>query len=808
MRGAVDPEVPADAGPDGDGDGRRRPRAPGWGLVATLLAPVVVFADALILRRMLAPGDGFHVFIPLHLLVTRILRAGEVPGWNPFAFSGSPLLALNQAGVFYPPNLVYLVLSPALANNVSVVLSFVVAASGVYALTRLLTGDEVGAAVAGLAFGLSGFMFGHIGQQNMIASIAWLPWAFFGYELLRQRFSPLRLLGAATALALVLLAGHPQMFFVALLALGVHAATMTALELRSRRGRPAGMLVVLVGTALALAAVQLVPTAAILDATDRAAVSFQTATSYSLPKTHLALLTFPYLFGNNVPLGPFTEPYRGAWNLTELASYPGAAALCLAAAGLGAARRDRRLLGLLAAAGVALLIALGASTPVGRLVYELPVYGQFRNWARYVVVFDLVVAVLAGAGVAALRQGSARQRRRVAAGAGIAASVVVLGALTLPHVGAIQGFMVDGPSRVLALAVPTGFAVAAAGVCALAIRSRRWAPGVACVVVAADAVFSFGLFYEWRAGLPSVEQVRTDYHPGRPPQWGEIPDAPGGVDRYIVGSPDVADVPTYVNVTVVKGLRSANGYEPLAPRGYTEAVGGMTFTGAVTRPEDLWRPGSDLLDLLRVSVLLTSDGTTPVPGEGAVVGDGRAAADGAVTRYEHRPRLPEAFVVGAVQRASRQSVLDAVQGRDDFDPSRVALVERGCRPCAAMDRPGRAGTASLTRPDTQGIEVDVRAERPGLLVVSEAWFPGWSATVDGEPAPVLRADGLVLGVPVEAGASDVVLRYRAPGLRLGALVSAGTAIVLAAAHLLARRRRRAPYAGGAQDRAVSPRRAS
>lgn len=292
-----------------------------WWFLAPLLAPLVVFADALAGRRLLAPGDGGSLFLPLHLLVARIFREGALPGWNPFSFSGSALLASAQAGVFYPPNLAFLFLSPTLANNVTVVLSFVIAGTGAYAFTRFLSADPAGAAVAGLVFAFSGFMFGHIGHQNMIASLAWFPWAFLGFELLRRRLSALHLLGAGAALALVLLAGHPQMLSVALMALGVYAVALCILDRRTSVARPLVVLVVMVGTALGLAAVQLLPTAAILDVSDRSELSFEAATTYSFSETHLPLLVFPYLFGNTVPLAPFDVAYQGAFetNLTELA---------------------------------------------------------------------------------------------------------------------------------------------------------------------------------------------------------------------------------------------------------------------------------------------------------------------------------------------------------------------------------------------------------------------------------------------------------------------------------------------------------
>ncbi|MGH9182609.1 MAG: YfhO family protein [Acidimicrobiales bacterium] len=768
--------------PPGPGPTRRRRS---WWVLAPTLAPLVVFGNALTGRRLLAPGDGYSYYLPLHLVVARIQRAGEIPGWNPYVFSGSPLLALNQPGVFYPPNLLFTVLPAVTATNVTVVLSFVIAGAGTFLLARRLCADPVGAAVAGLAFGLSGFMFGHLGHHSMIASAAWLPWALLGYEAVRHRFTPMRLLGAGGALALALLAGHGQVFFIALLALGVYAATLTVLDRRSP-GRPAGVLVVVVGAALALAAVQLVPTALVLSATERSTFSYEAATSLSFTETHLTLLVFPYLFGNTAPVGLFTLPYQGLGNLTELAGYPGVAALCLAGAGLGALRRDSRAVALAAAAGISVLISLGASTPLGRVVYQLPVYGQFRDWGRFVVVLDLAVAVLAGYGIAALRQGDHRARRVAAARATAVAGLVLAAAVVVPQLGAVRRFTPDGSAQLLAIAIPTGFGLAAAAMCVLARKLPRSLPALACLVVAADAVLSFGAFYEWRWGFPSAETLEADLAPDRPPPWGDVPDAPGGIDRFLLGTLELKGVTLVPNMTAARGLRSVNGFDPLAPGSYLEATGNMTYYGDIIRPVHLWREGSDLLDLLRVSVVV-ADGEEDLDVRRALGGGQRLPGLG-VARYERRPALPEAFVVGSVERSSREEVLAAIAGQVDFDPGSKALLQTGCGPCEGMDRPGSAGTARVSRPGTQSIVVTVRARRPGLLVVSEAWFPGWSATVDGEPTPVVRADGLVLGVPVDPGRHRVELRYRPPGLPLGASVTGSAVLVLAVGGWWSRRR--------------------
>jgi uncharacterized membrane protein YfhO len=97
---------------------------------------------------------------------------------------------------------------------------------------------------------------------------------------------------------------------------------------------------------------------------------------------------------------------------------------------------------------------------------------------------------------------------------------------------------------------------------------------------------------------------------------------------------------------------------------------------------------------------------------------------------------------------------------------------------------------------SRGGRLVVRAVGPGLLVVTEGWVPGWTASLDGSPARVLRVNGDRLAVVLGAGAHRVVLRYRVPGLRAGTALAALGALCLALLHLRERRARPAPPAAG------------
>jgi uncharacterized membrane protein YfhO len=139
--------------------------------------------------------------------------------------------------------------------------------------------------------------------------------------------------------------------------------------------------------------------------------------------------------------------------------------------------------------------------------------------------------------------------------------------------------------------------------------------------------------------------------------------------------------------------------------------------------------------------------------------------------------------------------MDAIHGNAAFDPVSVALLDRPCGACPAGD-PGPAGSAGDVAWGQNNATVRVNASRPAMLVLSQAYSPGWVAIIDGRTVPVVRIDGLVQGVPVPAGSHRVEFAYRAPGLRAGLLITLGTlALVLLAgvvARLLRQRRAQQP----------------
>lgn len=397
--------------------------------LAALVLLCLTFLWQLVLGgRVMAGPDAFTYFYPMYGYAAERLLAGELPLWNPYLFLGTPFLANPQAGVFYPLHWPLLWLPAPYMAGASLAIHYALLACFMYAFLRLGRGHGIPGSLAGAVVlalgGLAGSQAEHV---NQVEALAWLPLQALVLERAvlapggRRRWPAPRWLALGTlATAMQLLAGHTQAVYVCQVTLGVYAVArgLSAGGTVGRRARPAGLGLLFVGLAAALAAavaaVQLVPTLELAGLSPRSGgLPYRQAVSFSFaPRAWLLGLL----------------PHYGAEDaFSEYAAWVGVAGLALALLGLGRGSR-RRWLGVVVA-GAGLFLALGAYNPAYYLLYRLvPGFDLFRAPARWLIAYSFGVAMLVAEGMAALRQRPLRLPWRRAA-SGAAATAAVLAAL-------------------------------------------------------------------------------------------------------------------------------------------------------------------------------------------------------------------------------------------------------------------------------------------------------------------------------------------------------------------------------------------
>jgi O-antigen/teichoic acid export membrane protein len=761
------------------------------------------------------------------------LRAGEVPLWNPYIFGGVPFFAAGQASPLYPTTALFLGLPIDSAFGWAAVLNLWVAALAMAALGRRLGVGWFAAGFMGLTWSLSLLFVANTVFPMIQAAMAWTPALLAGIEgaaraaeagyagrLLPRGRATLWLGVAAVATAMIGVAGHAEYLYYAGLTAAAYALARTAGVARMRGARAATTFVTWIGvaglTGLLLAGAQLVPLAELARTNWRSgSAPYAEIVSYAFGLRQAVTFVLPDFYGNPahhstwdlaqreaVALGGHTMwgTAIGAKNYVEAAAYVGVATLLFAVIGLLAGRsRARLFFGGFAA--VALTFVFGL--PSYLLPFHLlPGFDQLHTPFRWVFPVGLCLVVLAGLGADRLASGPPPVGARRVATFAVAATAVLFGVLAAgwaqpaTWIGAVSAVLARLPGATEAVVERFGNLSAfggytfmqavhlaafglLAGLAALTLSgprgSRRLGKILAVTAVAGDLVLV-------GAGVhPAVDPALSRAVP-EVVDW--LSDAQSNVAwGRLIGVGD--DRVLWPNTPMRFGIADIRGYDSIIPH-WT-----VTALRRVDDQSESWlrhnrvgnlAPGSRLdhpvLAILGARyVASTSPLNTP--------GLRRAFEGDGVLIYENQAAQPRVWIATDVQ------VSDApLEAAEAVDLTTTVVVEQAPdERWWQLDLPPGRPALGLTRVTAEGanhLVIDVSAPTGAMLVIGDAWFPGWRAfvSVGSGPdraeveVPVLRAYGLVRSVPVPAGRSEVTLRYFPMSVKIGVYASFIGALLL------------------------------
>ncbi|MBN1673582.1 MAG: hypothetical protein JXR37_21225 [Kiritimatiellae bacterium] len=733
-------------------------------LLALAALTLVMFGDVLLVRRdrvLSSPGTDLYLqFVHWRAFGFGELRGGNLPLWNPHIFCGMPYFGGFQSALLYPPNVVYLLLPLPAAVNAGIALHVLLGGVFMYLWAKRRGLHPLACLLGAVLLMFCGAHFLHVyaGHLPNLCTMIWAPLLLLAVDgLFEEGHWRYAFLGSF-AVAMQVLAGHPQYVFYT----GVAVALYAGLRLwkAERRLRTALTLGAMYLAGALLTAVQLAAGMQAAAETVRSrGVPYEFAAMFSFPPENvLATLLAPGFFGDMTGF-----PYWGRCYLWEMSLFIGVTGLMLAVYAVAAVERPQRRFGVVMFL-LLLLLALGSHTPLFAVLYRfVPGFNAFRGNSKFAFQATLFLVMLACAGYDRFLRDRAARRALIAllATAGTLAllAVVIRGSAAAGSPASFWG----GWLRAMRATNESYFA------------TEQFTNGV---FIRESAAFASNTL--WLAVLTVLALALLVYLSGKR-RWAAL----------AVGGLAAAEVLLFaVNARVTFDFAATDSPElrrQLAAQPCDYRVLNIANPNAAMSlgTFDLW--GNDPGVLLRYSEFITwTQGQNPDQA-GQYVRFAKyhplyrmlrcryviVPAENGARVQEVGAGMPRLCLVQRARVAHGRDAVLAAMAEPSFDPRRTVILETEPEPPPVETE--QKGTVRLLDASTDHLTIEADLPQPAVLLVTDGYSRGWRAQALAGSVQsayqVLPANYVLRGVPLAVGRHRLRLVYRPAAFAVGAWVS-------------------------------------
>ena len=777
------------ARPDANAAPESAPRAP-----LTCAALVCVVATLLLAWPALGGAflvnphsDQYVAGYAFREFAARSLRLGQgFPLWNPYQFGGMPYVAAMHGDIFYPTFLLRMILPTDIAMTFGFVIHMIAAGFFTIGFLRAAGVRFQSASVGGVAYLLSGAVAsyaspGHDGKLFVSALLPAALWALV--RAMRDgRRAAWGLLSLVVGLAV--LSPHPQLLQYMLLTIGAYALFLAVrpIAVPSDVAQPVFVasrpkfikLIFAFGAVLlgaAIGAIQYLPVAEYVAWSPRSGgKGYEYATSYSFPLEETINEYLPQFSG-------ILDNYWGRNGIHYHSEYAGAAVLVLAlfAFGGGVINRNRAHSWFwISTLVVSLLWAWGSDTPFYQLVYAIvPGAKYFRAPSTILFVSAFSIAVLAAFGTERVLAGKATVRRAVwwaafALGVALIATAGGVTGFAMSLFGNTRGDQISAnASNVILGAWRSALFVALAIGVAVAAARRLLKTSVAGWLLV--AIVSLDLWSVERNYWLFSKRAEVLYADDAVIRYLTAQTQPGRVIAIPLSENTASHDPFLLGDALMHfGIRGVLGYHGNELRRFQELYGKNEGLQNIANP-NFW-------SLTNARYFYTNAPELPFQSAKLVAGPVRNAAGTMTYLYELPGDHPAAWVAPHIVKlddaSSKATILNPL-----FDIRQVAIFDSSSHVAArGVGEPLPEVLpfgVRVHRYDAGAIDLTLEGVVPhgSALVVSENFYPGWRAVVDGREVGVERVDFTLLGVELPAGAKTVSLRFRSAAYETGKIIT-------------------------------------
>lgn len=665
-----------------------------------------------------------------------LLRQGSLPVWNPYEMSGKPLLANFQSGVFYPFNLILFLLPFKNFWTMFIVLQSILAAFFTYLYLTNLKVHKYAAFVGALSFTFSSFFIVWLEWGNVGHTLLWLPLILYAMDRIFEKKTLLSGFLLLFSLVSSFFAGHLQTFFY------IFILSITYLIVRwIEKGRNIHTLILLsiyYFLFTIVTSIQWIPTLQYINLSTRQIdQDYKTAEGWFIPFHHLVQFVAPDFFGN-----PTTLNYWGTWNYAELTGYIGVLPLFFALYAL-LSKRDfiRIFYGSVAVAG----IILSLPTFLSKLPFSLGLpFVSSAQPTRLLSIVCFALAVLSAYGMDELMKKKISRSIKqwlllisaVVVPGGVLAglwALVILGSNIIPDLG--DNILVAKRNLIFPTLL---FALSSLYVVFLAVfKQKKIVFGTFILII---FLVSFDLFrFAWKF-TPFTDSSYLF------PMTKTLQFLQADKDIYRVAVADRRIMPP--NFFTYYKIQTVEGYDPLYLESYAQYIVSLERGSTdVSRPYGFNRIitphnfDSPLFDALNTKYVLSFDELDQDKFE-------KVFQEGQTKVFRNKQAYERVYFVENVVRVNSHQ--EAIDNLYKNDLRKTAIVED-----ITLVDSFSVGTAKITSyfPDKVIIETDNSGE--GFLVLSDVYYPLWSAKVDGKETRIYKVNSTFRGVKIADGKHTV-----------------------------------------------------
>ncbi|MEW6621111.1 MAG: YfhO family protein [bacterium] len=712
---------------------------------------LLFFARVLVTDFTFGYGDIHRYFYPIRYFSASAIKEGIIPFWNPYLFAGIPNLAALQPAVFYPMSILTYIFPFFFGIKLFIISHFTLASIFTYLLMRNFNISRTGSLISSVTYGFGGFVLSVVDMLTTLSAATWTPLILLFYTKALTNKHNIYLMLTGLFLAVQFLAGEPTQLYGSLIML-VLFWLFQPQPLKKWIFQGITPWVICIGLVL----FQILPFLEMgLFSTRTGGVKFTHATSLSLGPHELLNLVLPYFTGNFIDESHFW--FGQSW-LESI--YMGILPLLFVFTAVLFIRKNHLVIFFTSIILIFLILSLGRLLPIYELLYKyLPGFSMIRYPVKFFSFAAFGCSILAGFGYDYFRGQTLKiEFKNKFYFQGLTPLILFpfLKKIYFPDATDLQ---IDTWANSIFLNFIIVCLIIISCILLISLLFKNKIPisafnfGIVSFVIL--DLFLFGSrinpfvpqkIYGYKSeGLRFILQDRDFYRILLEPKSEKY--------FHIIRGATLEEALINVQQSLVPNsglfykIFDAEGYESLTLNDYNHVLELIKKEGRL-----------NLLDLLNVKYLI-SKFELKMPHLKLVY------EDAAIKIYQNMTCLPRAFFVSKIRVIENRAKILEVMNRLNFNPMREVIIEEGIQhkskilPCNNLRIQNPKSKIKIIDYQPNKIILEASSKGNCLLFLSDTYYPGWQAYIDGKLTKIYRANYAFRAISFPAGNHKVEFIY-------------------------------------------------